>query len=62
MVVRALKWYLKADDVALWLFRAPRKTVASGRFGGVPYFSQPRWRKYRNGAIALTTIRPSDQP
>lgn len=26
------------------------------------YFSQPRWRKYRNGAIALTTIRPSDQP
>ena len=28
------------------------------REGDMAYFSQPRWRKYRNGAIALVIIRP----
>jgi hypothetical protein len=37
-------------------------SATRSRFGDVPYLSQPRWRKYRKGAIALTTIRPSDQP
>ena len=34
---------------------ALKKTGLRARFS---YFSQPRWRKYRNGAMALVIIRP----
>ena len=35
---------------------ALKKTGLRARF--FSYFSQPRWRKYRKGAMALVIIRP----
>ena len=48
--------------LAITLHEAAHVRLTAGQEHRNGYFSHPRWRKYRKGAIALMSIRNSDQP